>query len=123
MREAVGWCRLTDKQAERGLKNTTFVICAREKGKAIAMGRVLFDFGNTAYIGDVAIEPNYQRQGIGTEIVERLLQKIIQSADEGDRIMILLESAKGKEPFYEKFGFQRNPNERIGCGMRKIVIK
>lgn len=33
------------------------------------------------------------------------------------RIMFILGAAKGKEPFYEKLGFQIRPNENSGHGM------
>lgn len=55
LRESVDWRPITPGQAERGLQNTSFLVVARDKGKAIAMGRAMFDFGYTAYIGDVLV--------------------------------------------------------------------
>ncbi len=31
--------------------------------------------------------------------------------------MCLQQAATGKEPFYEKYGFTRRPNDRLGAGM------
>ncbi|MCR5804689.1 MAG: hypothetical protein K6G47_10540 [Clostridia bacterium] len=37
--------------------------------------------------------------------------------------MISLSSAKGKESFYNKFGFQNTPNDAVGCGMYQWIEK
>ena len=123
LRVAVNWARLTDKQAERALQHSTYVLCVRDGEKAIAMGRVLFDHGYTAYIGDIIVDSNYRHKGIGSAVVKKLIQKVLDMADPGDRLLFILESAKGKEPFYEQLGFQRNPSETQGCGMRQIIFK
>ena len=117
LREAVEWRPMTAGQAVRGLKHTTFLVVAREEGKAVAMGRVLFDFGYTAYIGDVIVRPEYQGQGIGKHIVELLMQQVMAVAEPEDRIMFILGAAKGKEGFYEKLGFRKRPDDFSGHGM------
>lgn len=117
LRCLVGFNPLTQGQAERGLEHTTFLTAARDGDKIIAMGRVLFDFGYTAYICDVIVHPEYQRQGIGTQVVKSLIEKTMNSACDGDKIMFILAAAKGKEKFYESFGFQTRPNDFLGCGM------
>lgn len=117
LRESVDWRPLTLGQAKRGLEHTTFLVVAREKGRAVAMGRALFDFGYTAYIGDVIVAPEYQGKGIGKHIVEALMQRVMEAAEPGDRIMFILGAAKGKEVFYEKLGFKRRPDDFSGHGM------
>ncbi|MBD5462038.1 MAG: GNAT family N-acetyltransferase [Lachnospiraceae bacterium] len=62
LRMCVGWCPITEGKAERGLEHTTFLMAARDRGKIVAMGRMLFDFGYTAYLGDVIVRPEYQGQ-------------------------------------------------------------
>lgn len=34
-----------------------------------------------------------------------------------NNINFVLFATKGKEGFYEKFGFDKRPNEQFGCGM------
>lgn len=123
LRVAVGWRPITPGQAKRGLENTTFLTVARDDEKIVGMGRVLFDYGYTAYIGDVIVRPEYQGQGIGRRIVKNLMDKTMNTACEGDMIMFILGAAKGKEAFYEKFGFLRRPNEQSGCGMSMYCFK
>lgn len=117
LRLSVDWKPLTMGQAERGLAHTAFVMVARDGEKAVGMGRMLFDFGYTAYLGDVIVRPEYQGMGIGTEIVNLLLEKTMNAAYKGDKIMFLLGAAKGKEAFYKKFGFKERPNDFSGSGM------
>ena len=123
LRRSAGFCELTIGQAERGLAHTTFLTVARDGENIVGMGRVMFDYGYTAYIGDVIVYPTYQRQGIGSNIVNSLLDKTLQAACEGDRIMFILGAAQGKEMFYEKFGFNKRPNEQSGYGMSMYKIK
>ncbi len=91
--------------------------------RSVAMGRMLFDFGYTAYLGDVIVRPEYQGQGIGKRIVENLIDRTMDSAHEGEWIMFILGAAKNKEPFYEKLGFQKRPNETSGGGMSMYRTK
>ena len=114
LRRSVGWSTLTNGQVVRGLEHTTFLAVARDGGKAVGMGRVLFDFGYTAYIGDVIILPDYQRTGLGKRIVESLTQQVLDASAPGDEIMFILGAAKGKEAFYQKLGFEIRPNDRLG---------
>lgn len=117
LRKSVDWSELTPAQAERGLAHTTFLVAVRDGEQIIGMGRILFDYGYTAYLGDVIVCPQYQGRGIGKQIVQMLMEQTMEAADEGDRIMFILGAAKGKEPFYEKLGFQIRPNDVSGHGM------
>lgn len=123
LRGSVNWRLLTPGQAERGLAHTAFVVAARDGGKIVGMGRMLFDYGYTAYLGDVIIRPEYQGMGIGTEIVTRLKDMVMEVAEQGDNIMFILGAATGKEGFYEKLGFQVRPNEFSGSGMSMWSVK
>ncbi len=117
LRLSVDWKSLTQGQAERGLAHTAFVVAARDGEKIVGMGRMLFDFGYTAYLGDVIVRPEYQGMGIGTQIVTRLKDRVMEVAEPGDKIMFILGAAKGKEAYYERFGFKQRPNDFSGSGM------
>ena len=121
LRVSVDWEPLSQGQAKRGLEHTTFLVVARDGEKAIGMGRVLFDFGYVAYIGDVIVSNDYQGKGIGKRIVESLIRQVLNASESNDRIMFTLGAAKGKEVFYEKLGFNRRPNDYLGCGMTKWI--
>lgn len=117
LRMSVDWRPITDRQAESGLAHTTFLAAVRDGEQIVAMGRMLFDFGYTAYLGDIIVRPEYQGKGIGRRIVEILIDRTMESVCEGERVMFILVAAKDKEAFYEKLGFHGRPNEFSGAGM------
>ena len=121
MREAVGWSRYQPDQIEEGLKNSLYLIVAYDEEIPIGMGRVVGDGKLIFYIQDVIILPEYQKNGIGFEIMKRIMDFI--SSKSVDHSIIGLMSAVGKEGFYEQFGFIRRPNEKMGCGMNIWVTK
>ena len=67
LRLAVGWYELSPRQARDGLAHTPFVACARVDGVCVAMGRALFDFGYTVYLGDVVVDPLGRGRGSAAE--------------------------------------------------------
>lgn len=122
-RASVGWFDVTLSQAKRVLDNTAIVVCVRDAGKAIGMGRLLFDGGCAAYVADIVVSPEYRGQGIGKTIVKSLCDQAVERLESGEHMYFILSSVKGKEAFYEKLGFLSTPNENAGHGMRKDVIK
>ena len=118
LRSAVGWQPLIEEQAQSGLDNSDFVIACRDDEKIVGCARIFRDKGYIAYLADVMVKPEYQKQGIGKRMVDECISYIDEQLKEGWRIKIVIVSAKGKEQFYEKFGFELRPNERDGAGMQ-----
>ena len=87
----------------------------------IEVGWIVSDQGYVVYIADVMVRPEYQRQGLGSLVVNQILDHIRSTLKPGYKIMISLMAAKGKEAFYEKYGFISRPNERFGCGMHQWI--
>jgi len=122
-RESVGWGLFPLEEAEVTLKNSAVKVACHKDGKIIAICRALWDGGYTAYIADVIVDEAYRGQGLGKEMVRRTIEKIENQMKPGWKIRMVLNSAPGKEPFYEKFGFVKRPNEHAGCGMHRDFIK
>lgn len=119
MREIAGWSLFPLEQAEQGLKNSFILVCLRKDGKPIGIGRAVSDQGYVIYIADVIVSPEYQGQGLGRKIMEELMTRIKATLKPGYKVMVTLMAAKGKEEFYNKFGFVNRPSERFGCGMHQ----
>ena len=115
-RKAVGWAEFPLEEASEGLKNS-FICCLRQDDKPIALGRVIWDHGYVVYIADVIVLPEYQGNGYGRMVMEKILSMINGWLKPGYKMMVSLCSAKGKEEFYIKFGFVKRPDENYGCGM------
>lgn len=118
LRAAVEWQSIPEEQAQAGLQNSDFLIACRDGKNIVGCARIFWDKGYIAYLADVMVKPQYQKQGIGKRLVEECIHYIDKQLRDGWRIKIVIVSAKGKEPFYEKFGFQVRPNENDGAGMQ-----
>ena len=120
LRQAVGWSVFPLEQAEAGLQNS-HVICFRDKEKAVALGRVIWDHGYSVLISDVIVAPEYQGQGLGRKLMEAIMSYLRSLLKPGYRIMISLMAAENKQGFYKKFGFIERPSELFGPGMHQWI--
>lgn len=79
--------------------NSMFTCFAYAGDLLAGAGRVLADGLDCAYIADVAVHPDHQGRGLGTEIIRRLAERA-----SGHKKIILYARA-GTEGFYRKLGF------------------
>ncbi len=123
LRESVGWMNFSKEQTQKALLNSIYtVIAVDDYGDAVGMGRLTGD-GMYYMIVDIAVCPDYQKKGIGTEIINMLITYVSGETPVGGRSSIQLIAEKGKESFYEKIGFKKIPHECCGFGMRKVIRK
>ncbi|MCH5195390.1 MAG: GNAT family N-acetyltransferase [Oscillospiraceae bacterium] len=123
MRKAVNFMNLSDRIAKNALNNAFHITTVRDNGRAIGMIRVLSDGSYANFITDVMVIPEYQKKGIGTELMRRTVDHMRSTLEEGETIVLYLMSATGKEPFYKQFGFRERPNEVWGAGMSQWISK
>jgi GNAT superfamily N-acetyltransferase len=81
------------------LRHTDLALCAWDGDHLVGVGRVLTDFVYRATIWDVIVDQAYQTQGIGTEIVQRILSHPRLKKVE------LFWLCTRRPGFYEKLGF------------------
>jgi GNAT superfamily N-acetyltransferase len=117
LRSSVGLSILPNAQIEKALKNSLYTVCARDADTAIAMGRLVGDGAYVYYLQNINVDPNYQGKGIGSLIINNILNYIKENKLPNTSVMILLMSSKGSENFYKKFGFRSRPNDNEGPGM------
>lgn len=122
LRRSVGWMEFPLEQAKACIDNAYYVVCVRAGERAIGVVRLLWDGGYIAFLSDVIVDAEYQGRGIGRRLVESCLIKLKKDMKPGYKVKITLNSAKGKEPFYEKFGFRVRPNDDAGAGMDQWLI-
>jgi GNAT superfamily N-acetyltransferase len=123
LRASAGWPAILPEQAKLGIDGSRFVLVAYYGESAVGIGRVVSDGGYVCYLADVIVLPEYQNQGIGSEIVSRLIAMVNEDMKPGFQTNFVLLSATGKEPFYERFGFSKRPNDYIGFGMAQWLKK
>lgn len=115
--DAVGWGTREESIIGEALKNTLYSLCVYDEDKLIGYGRLLGDKTIFLYIHSVMVLPEYQGKNIGTGIMNKLLEQVNEFKKVNPDIRTYLGAAKGKEGFYEKFGFEIRPNEDVGAGM------
>lgn len=115
LRKLVGWGTYHDDVIKSSLPRSLYGVCACQGDKLIGMARIIGDGGLVFYIQDVIVSPGQQRRGVGTLLMDRVMAYIRANASHNTYIGLM--SAKGKEPFYEKYGFINRPTEMLGSGM------
>ena len=122
LRESVGGMLFSKEQTQMALMNSLYTVIAVKDSQTVGMGRLTGD-GMYYMIVDIVVQPNYQKQGIGTKIVNMIIEFVDKETPSGGRSSIQLIAEKGKETFYEKIGFKIIPHEFCGSGMRKVIRK
>ncbi|WP_217168869.1 GNAT family N-acetyltransferase [Streptomyces sp. AC512_CC834] len=79
--------------------NSRFMCFVYAGDVLVGAGRALADGVDCAYIADVAVHPEYQGRGLGSDIIRKLLEL----ADGHKKI--ILYAAPGTEDFYRGLGF------------------
>lgn len=103
---AVGWAEEDATTPEMlgnfnvGFLNSTFVFSAWNGNELVGCVRVLSDLHFRSVIYDLAVLPEYQHRGIGTELVQRC-----RDACASSEWLVQTDQARG---FYEKIGFILN---------------
>jgi ribosomal protein S18 acetylase RimI-like enzyme len=119
LRSAVGWGVVEEGAAAISLPRSLYGVCAYHGGRIIAMARVVGDGGLVFYIQDVIVLPAFQRQGIGSLLMDKVMEHI--GAHASDNTFVGLMAARDREGFYERLGFVRRPNSLFGSGMSMVL--
>ena len=115
--DSVGWGAYDEKISQIALDNTFYSVSVYDEDKIIGYGRLIGDTICFIYIQDIMVKPEYQSQKIGTLIMNKLLEKIKELKKDNQSLRVYLGASKGKEKFYEKFGFIRRIDADLGDGM------
>ena len=115
--DSVGWGAYSNEVSKKALDNTFYSVSIYDDDSIIGYGRIIGDTICFLYIQDIIVIPKYQNQKIGTMIMNKLLEKIKEVKNENPNVRVYLGASKGKEPFYEKFGFVRRSKLDLGEGM------
>ena len=111
--QTTGWnvkYQLLPDDLVRALRASWHILCAYDGERLVGFGRLVSDGVLHAVIDELMVLPEYRGQGIGGEILERLVKKC-RGAGVRD---IQLFSARGKREYYEKRGFRARPDNAPG---------
>ena len=88
---------------EAMLKNANLTITAWDGERLVGISRSLTDFAYVAYLADLAVDQDYQRSGIGKQLIEETKMRL------GHECMIVLLAAPKANDYYKHIGFEHNP--------------
>lgn len=91
-------------RVKKMIDNSNLIVSAWDGEKLVGVARALSDFSYCCYLSDLAIDKEYQNQGIGHELVDEI-QKII-----GEESNLVLLSAPEAMEYYPKIGFEKCGN-------------
>lgn len=118
LRQIVRFTGMDVEAVERGLDGSLYAVCAVSGEELIGCARVVGDGAAAFYVQDVIVHPSWQGHGVGRALMEKVMGFIEAHACPG--AVVGLMCAKGKDKFYEKFGFWARPNDRYGPGMMQF---
>jgi len=95
-------CRTTER-FQAALERSWPIVTAWDGTRLVGICRSVTDGQYTAYIADLAVDPEYQSAGIGSGLVEKTLE-LLEDFD-----TIALVTSLAKVAFWEKLGFSHFP--------------
>ena len=105
--ELVAWGKRPANEIKAAFETSTVVCFIKQDNAIVGFGRTVDDGRYYALLVDVVIHPNYQKQGLGTVIVNRLKEQL-----KGYEF-VTLTAAPGKDGFYKKLGWKQQKSSYI----------
>ena len=102
--------------AVKGLPKSLFATTIRDGRRLIAMGRVIGDGGCNFEVVDIAVHPDYQRQGLGTLVMAAIMSYIEDNAPKSAYVSLIADHHASA--LYVKFGFKPTAPDSIGMAHR-----
>ena len=102
--EAVGWTNYTTKpeMLKAAFENSLHVLAAfTEEGILVGVLRAVGDGASILFIQDILVTPEYQHQGIGTNLLQQTLEKYKNVY----QIQLTTDNSMKTISFYESNGF------------------
>jgi predicted N-acetyltransferase YhbS len=91
---------IDDRECIEGmLKHADIILIATHEEKIVGVARSVTDFNYACYLSDLAVDVNYQKHGIGKQLIEKTRELL------GKKCKIILLSAPAVTEYYPKIGF------------------
>jgi predicted N-acetyltransferase YhbS len=89
---------------DKMLRQADLIVTARDGSRLVGVSRAITDFCYCCYLSDLAVDVDYQRQGIGRHLIEET-----HRAAGGDETALMLIAAPAAEAYYPKIGMTHLP--------------
>ncbi|MBA2652659.1 MAG: GNAT family N-acetyltransferase [Tatlockia sp.] len=118
---SVGWGKKfypTKAQWETALASSTYIAYIKKLDKLIGFGRILED-AQMCMFYDICVHPDYQRQALGTLLMNHLIDKIKYKNYASIGLFVWPGNSTASE-FYHKFGFEISPAMELKKYMKQV---
>jgi len=103
LRDAAGMAERSREAVERGLPNSRYAVTVvDETGETVGMARIVGDGGSVFHVCDMAVHPDHQRQGLGSRLMDALMDWIDEHAPPAAYVNLMADV----DGFYEQWGFE-----------------
>lgn len=92
---------------QKMLEQADITMTAWDGMRLVGIARAITDFSYCCYLSDLAVDQDYQNQGIGKELVKRVQERL------GEEISVILLASPIAMDYYPKIGFQKIQNGYI----------
>lgn len=101
---SVGWFAYTNTRVNlmAAVANSLMVVSAWADNQLVGLVRIVGDGETIVFIQDILVDPKFQSQQVGTELMNRVLNMYPNVRQK----VLLTEEAPDVRHFYEKFGFR-----------------
>lgn len=90
------------ERIQKMIDNADVKITAWDEEQLIGIARAITDFSYCCYLSDLAVSKDYQKTGIGTELIAKLKKHL------GEEVTLLLVSAPTAMEYYPRIGFEKS---------------
>ena len=103
LRRAAGLSTTSPDATRTGLSRSLAMVCGYAGADLVAMARLIGDGGIFAQVTDVAVHPDFERRGHGTEAMRRLMAEAERLLPPSTYLSLIADD--GAEKLYARFGF------------------
>ena len=96
----VGMASRPPELVQKAFAASAIVVFAYADGRPVGFGRAISDGAYQAAVYEMAVVPEFQKQGIGAHIMRAILDRL-------SGCNVILYASPGKEDFYRKLGLRR----------------
>ncbi len=89
------------ERIQKMYNNSNLVVTAWYNEQLVGVCRCITDWVWCCYLSDLAVDPQYQKNGVGKQLIQLAKEKV------GDETMLLLLSVPSAMNYYPKIGFAK----------------
>jgi predicted N-acetyltransferase YhbS len=88
----------------RMIDQADLMISAWDENQLVGVARAITDFSYCCYLSDLAVNKDYQKNGIGKELIRLLKEEL------GEEVALLLLASQEAMDYYHRIGFDKIDN-------------